>query len=435
MKRLQYLDYGHYRDRCRHVVLSDRAYASIVSEAIKSGKNETGGVFLGVIYKSVWYIVECVDSGMATTNTRDYFQWDADYVNHLLEKYSMIYLFMVSGLGFWHLHPGSMDFFSMTDEIAIRSNLGNSRYGLLSMLVNKDPKLRMTFYYCWGETMTRVKYDVGDEYFPAELLEYASPGKISEKMGIPESKRVEVLYNRVYPPDAFPKTVMPDQKARSSAASASPSPSAGILTAQAENYRSTIAELQKINSGLRNQRTDLLKRLQILQEESALLRSEIAKLRDEQKESPASCKEEEVEITAFREEIDGEDTQPEEGLTAAAEKQTEDAARGLDHTEEAAAAEETHAEENCAETVSEQFVYEDSEPGFGKALAAAEEKAEEPVPASEEEKAEEPAPSSAEEEAEEPAPSSAEEEAEEPAPASAEEEADLNTDKESGQGD
>ena len=120
MRRLQYLDYGQNKDRCLHVVLSDRAYASILSEVMKNGDNETGGVLLGTIYKNIWYVVESVDPGLVTTNTQDFFRWDAEYVNHLLDKLCPIYRFMISIVGFWHRHPGSMDFFSFTDENTIR---------------------------------------------------------------------------------------------------------------------------------------------------------------------------------------------------------------------------------------------------------------------------------------------------------------------------
>ena len=215
MRRFQYKRNDHRNKRCKQVVISERAYAAIISEVLKNGRNETGGVLVGNIVNGVWYVIDSLDPGMETTNTQDFFQWDAMYVNHLVDTISLIYYYPVTILGFWHRHPGSMDFFSLTDEDTIRSNLEGARFGLVSMLVNLDPELRMTFYYCWEESLFRVSYAVGDEYFPTELLKYATPSRIANNIGTPEAKRVEILPNKVYSSEVLAKTIHKKEDASS----------------------------------------------------------------------------------------------------------------------------------------------------------------------------------------------------------------------------
>ena len=282
MRHLQYKDYDRNYRRCRHVLLNDRAYASIISEVLKNGKNETGGVLVGNIVNGIWYVIDSLDPGLETTNQQTYFQWDADYVNHLVETISLIYRYPVTILGFWHRHPGSMDFFSATDEDTIRSNLRESRFGLLSMLVNIDPELRMSFYYCWEESLHRVHYDVGDEYFPVELLEYAAPSRIAENIGSSEAKRVKILPNKVYSADQFPKTLS-QRKAIEAVDHHIPlnaSVQCGTLSAsvdqigktgtsdlEMENLRSTLLQQREIIGELSRQKAEWEKERQKLKKE------------------------------------------------------------------------------------------------------------------------------------------------------------------------
>lgn len=203
----QYRDYSDSCQRCFHVALSKRVYSSILSEVFQDIKNETGGVLLGNIVNGIWYVVDSVDPGLNKVTRPDFFQWDTEYVNHLVEKLASLYRFPLTILGFWHKHPGSMDYFTEIDERAIYSNLVKSRFGLLSMIVNIDPELRMSFYYCWNNCLSRVRYDVGDEYFPQELLEYASPEIIVERIEDTEVKEIGVVYNKVFSSEAFPRTL------------------------------------------------------------------------------------------------------------------------------------------------------------------------------------------------------------------------------------
>ena len=200
--KMKYTEYNMKNPRCIHCFISDRAYASVITEVMSNGQNETGGVFLGYIINRAWYIMESVDPGIQTVNELDFFEWDSRYVNHQAERLSRIYRKPLTILGFWHRHPGSMDFFSARDESTIRSNLKELREGLLSMLVNIDPKLRMTYYYCYGNEIMPIRYDVGDRYFPVELLCYADAGELSRRAAA-NGRPLEIHYQRVLDLDAL----------------------------------------------------------------------------------------------------------------------------------------------------------------------------------------------------------------------------------------
>ena len=74
------------------------------------------------------------------------------------------------------------------------------RLGLLSMLVNTDPKLRMTIYYCYGDDIMKIRYDIGDDYFPDEYLCYASSADI-EARAAKEGRKLEIFYEPVFKPE------------------------------------------------------------------------------------------------------------------------------------------------------------------------------------------------------------------------------------------
>ena len=65
---MKYIDFNIKNPRCIHCYISDRAYASVITEVMANGQNETGGVFLGYIINRAWYIVESVDPGVDTVN-------------------------------------------------------------------------------------------------------------------------------------------------------------------------------------------------------------------------------------------------------------------------------------------------------------------------------------------------------------------------------
>lgn len=197
---MKYIDFDIKNPNCIHCFMSDRVAATVYSEVLANGKNETGGVFIGYIINRIWYIVEAVDAGMRTVNSEVFFEWDKSYVNHQIKKLSPIYRIPLTVLGFWHRHPGDMNFFSGTDENTIQENLRNMRLGLLSMLVNTDPKLRMTIYYCYGDDIMKIRYDIGDDYFPDEYLCYASSADI-EARAAKEGRKLEIFYEPVFKPE------------------------------------------------------------------------------------------------------------------------------------------------------------------------------------------------------------------------------------------
>ena len=194
--QMRYVDFNIKNPKCIHCYISDRAYASIITEVMSNGSNETGGVLLGYIINRAWYIMESVDPGMDTVNQTAFFQWDSSYVNHQASRLSKIYHQPVTVLGFWHRHPGSMDYFSGQDEATIRGNLCELKEGLLSMLVNIDPKLRMTFYYCYGNDIMPIRYDVGNKYFPPQLLKYADADELSRRAAL-DGNPMEIHYEQV----------------------------------------------------------------------------------------------------------------------------------------------------------------------------------------------------------------------------------------------
>lgn len=179
--QMRYVEYNPSDSACIHVVLSQKAYSMIISEVLRNGIRETGGLFIGRIYKKIWYVVDVVDEGLLTQSTPEFFSWDRDYVNHVYSRIREIYKYPLTILGFWHKHPGSIDYFSIEDEQTIQSNLQDAKNGLISMLVNLDPELRMTFYWCYGTRIMQVKYDFGDKYFVPEFLQLATPEEIIQR--------------------------------------------------------------------------------------------------------------------------------------------------------------------------------------------------------------------------------------------------------------
>ena len=200
---MRYVEYKPTEAACMHVVLSNKAYISIISDVLRRSSTETGGVFLGRIYKKIWYVVDVIDEGIQTQNYRDYFSWDKQYVNHLAERIGTLYKEPLTILGFWHRHPQSFDRFSQQDEQTIQAHLREAKYGLLSMLVNVDPELRMTFYWCHDTRIMQTKYDVGDEYFAQELLQLAKP---EELIAMSRTPGLRIKKNHKNNPEAFVKS-------------------------------------------------------------------------------------------------------------------------------------------------------------------------------------------------------------------------------------
>ena len=177
--------------------MSERAYASLLTEAISRDPKETGGVFLGQYEgNGKWYIVEATDPGLNTVHSVSYHEMDSKYCNHVYCTTSRLYkkdLFLV---GLWHRHPGSLDSFSSID------NTTNMKYaeavgnGTLSFLLNFDPKERLTCYYLdWtgDRQYHQVPLLIGDQYFEGtDYLEYASTEAIWQNRERLQRELVEI---------------------------------------------------------------------------------------------------------------------------------------------------------------------------------------------------------------------------------------------------
>jgi len=134
------------RKQCE-VVFSSRAYAALLSEVLSEIQTETGGVFLGYYDDGVWQVVESIDPGPNSIFEVAYFEYDQDYINHLINKVSRIYGRQLDLIGLWHRHPGSFDQFSSTDDGTNTNYAELTSYGAISALVNIDPGFRLTVYH------------------------------------------------------------------------------------------------------------------------------------------------------------------------------------------------------------------------------------------------------------------------------------------------
>ncbi len=165
------------------VVFSERAWNAIVSETLDKNPLETGGIFLGYVLEGgVWIVVETVPPGWKTVNTVVDFEYDTTFVNYLANVIYKQYDKRLRVLGLWHRHPGSMDYFSSTDDVTNKKFASHMPVGSISGLVNMDPKLRITMYHVSPDgKYERMNYavDHGD-LIPQKYLElkYAQEGNI-----------------------------------------------------------------------------------------------------------------------------------------------------------------------------------------------------------------------------------------------------------------
>ena len=158
---------------CRKVVLSDRAYVAMLSEAHQRITTETGGILLGHYDKGIWYVVEIIDPGMKASYSQVEFQYDGEYVTHLLKKVARLYKNELHWLGVWHRHPGSMDRFSSTDDDSHKDIVKGVGHGAVSILVNFDPEFRISTFYVDND-INYWKIDdvkIGDQYCIPEVME------------------------------------------------------------------------------------------------------------------------------------------------------------------------------------------------------------------------------------------------------------------------
>lgn len=155
----------------RQVVFSERAFTALMSETLERIQTETGGVFLGHREKDIWYVVESIDPGPRAIFGPAYFEYDQDYINHIINKVNKIYRKPLDVVGLWHRHPGSLDTFSSADDVVNSQYAKLNKRGTISALVNIDPNFRFTAYLVTNPlAYTKINYVVGDLRIPRELL-------------------------------------------------------------------------------------------------------------------------------------------------------------------------------------------------------------------------------------------------------------------------
>lgn len=158
------------------VVFSNRAFASILAETTEKIKTETGGLFLGTVEDDVWYVIEAIDPGPKSIFEVAYFEYDQQYTQHLINKIANLYDHKLTLIGLWHRHPGSMDFFSSTDDGTNAKYATLNDKGAISALVNIDPQFRLTVYQVEKPCRySRIEYDVGDHLIPDRYLVLKTP--------------------------------------------------------------------------------------------------------------------------------------------------------------------------------------------------------------------------------------------------------------------
>ena len=168
------------------VVFSNKAYNAIIRETFEWDPVETGGILLGhILDNGCWIVMEVLPPGYSEGREGDnvhhdmgYFEYNQRFVNYLANSVATQYKIPLELLGLWHRHPGSMDYFSSTDDGTNKTFASQNPNGAISGLVNVDPKLRMTMYYIrHNDTgMGRPNYltvdvEVGSDLIPEEYFE------------------------------------------------------------------------------------------------------------------------------------------------------------------------------------------------------------------------------------------------------------------------
>ena len=172
-------------DKCQMIVFSNKAYNAIIRESFDKDPVETGGILLGhILDNGVWIVMEVLPPGIKCIFQRAYFEYDDSFVNYLAQSVANQYKIPLELLGLWHRHPGSMDVFSTTDDGTNTSFAIQNPNGVISGLVNIDPRFRLTMYHMDSpieqpERNMRPKYErvdieIGDDIIPDDffLLKY-----------------------------------------------------------------------------------------------------------------------------------------------------------------------------------------------------------------------------------------------------------------------
>ena len=162
-------------------VFSDRAYLAILAETYDRISTETGGIFLGCFENDTYYIIEAIDPGPKSVFRIDYFEYDTQYTQHLINKTARLYSHRLTLAGLWHRHPGSFDSFSPTDDGTNRQYAELTDFGAISVLVNIDPAFRLTAYHVSAPLKYRqIPYKVGDLLIPEHILAHKDTDELKK---------------------------------------------------------------------------------------------------------------------------------------------------------------------------------------------------------------------------------------------------------------
>lgn len=168
-------------ETCQVVVFSNKAYNAIIRESFDKDPVETGGILLGhILDNGAWIVMEVLPPGLQSIFQFAYFEYDVDFVNYLASSVANQYKKPLDLLGLWHRHPGSLDTFSNTDDSTNTIFARQNSKGVISGLVNIDPRFRFTMYHLDHQTSTtrfgrpmytQVEIAVGDDLIPDEYRE------------------------------------------------------------------------------------------------------------------------------------------------------------------------------------------------------------------------------------------------------------------------
>lgn len=195
--------------KCETVVISDKAYNAIIRESFAKHPVETGGILLGYILDNgLWVVMEMIPPGINGIFQTAYFEYDQDFVNYLGTSVANQYKEPLQVLGLWHRHPGSMDYFSSTDDGTNSEFASKNPYGVISGLVNIDPAFRLTMYHLDHNNGIRphniaystVGIEVGDDLIPKKFfaLRYVDEER-SELHPTPSHTNTQISQNRSVP--------------------------------------------------------------------------------------------------------------------------------------------------------------------------------------------------------------------------------------------
>lgn len=156
----------------KKVIISQRAYLSMLAEVYERVETETGGIFLGHRDGDTWYVLESIEPGPESIFTPTYFEYDDTYVTYRANKVRRLYKCSVDLLGLWHRHPSLMKTFSSTDDETNKA-YSDMLGGAISGIVTLGNGFEITMYYVPHDVRyERIEWVVDDKQIPKEYLAY-----------------------------------------------------------------------------------------------------------------------------------------------------------------------------------------------------------------------------------------------------------------------